>query len=130
MNRNRYIYALTICLTIGAGLLSRKASSLLPSFLNLYLGDALWAFMIYQMVGFLWPQKTMRSVGTISLLFCYAIEVSQRYHAPWIDSIRHTTLGGLILGFGFLWSDIVAYSAGIACGASLEYLLTKCRKKR
>ncbi len=41
------------------------------------------------------------------------VELSQLYHAPWIDSIRQTTLGGLILGFGFLWSDLACYALGV-----------------
>jgi hypothetical protein len=36
------------------------------------------------------------------MLFSVAIDLIQLYHAPWIDSIRQTTLGGLILGFGFI----------------------------
>ena len=45
-----------------------------------------------------------------------AVEISQLYHAPWIDSIRQTTLAALILGFGFLWSDLVCYAAGVSLG--------------
>lgn len=45
-------------------------------------------------------------------MFFYGIELSQLYHALWIDAIRNTTLGGLIIGFGFLWSDLVCYTIG------------------
>ena len=48
------------------------------------------------------------------------VELSQLYHAPWIDSIRETTLGGLILGFGFLWSDTACYTVGVGLGVLLE----------
>ena len=41
---------------------------------------------------------------------------------PWIDSIRHTTLGGLVLGFGFLWSDLACYAAGVGLGVTIEML--------
>jgi hypothetical protein len=44
------------------------------------------------------------------------------YHANWIDTIRKTTLGGLILGYGFLWSDLLAYAIGIAAGVIIEFL--------
>jgi len=59
----------------------------------------------------------------ISLVLAFAVEVSQLYHAPWIDGIRSTTLGGLVLGFGFLWSDLVCYLVGIAAGVSTDRLL-------
>ena len=54
--------------------------------------------------------------------FSVAVEVSQLYHAPWIDSIRHTTLGGLILGFDFLWSDLVCYAVGVGLGVLVDVI--------
>ena len=42
------------------------------------------------------------------------------YHAPWIDSIRRTTLGGLVLGFGFVWSDLACYAVGVGLGILIE----------
>jgi hypothetical protein len=54
------------------------------------------------------------------MAFSVAIELSQLYQASWIDSIRHTTLGGLILDFGFLWSDLACYALGVGLGAAIE----------
>ena len=45
------------------------------------------------------------------------------YHTPWIDSIRQTTLGGLILGFGFLWSDLACYAVGVGFGVVMERVI-------
>jgi len=56
----------------------------------------------------------------LAMAFSVAIELSQLYHAPWIDSIRHTTLGGLILGFGFVWSDLICYAVGVGLGLAIE----------
>ena len=58
----------------------------------------------------------------VAMAFAVAIELSQLYHAPWIDSIRRTTLGGLILGFGFLWSDLACYALGVGLGVLVETL--------
>ena len=44
----------------------------------------------------------------------------QLYHAPWIDSIRRTTLGGLVLGFDFVWSDLACYAVGVGLGILIE----------
>ncbi|CKH20539.1 Protein of uncharacterised function (DUF2809) [Streptococcus pneumoniae] len=49
--------------------------------------------------------------------------MSQLYHAEWIDNIRATTLGGLVLGYGFLWSDLVAYTIGVGVGFLFEFIL-------
>jgi hypothetical protein len=32
-------------------------------------------------------------------------------------------LGGLLLGYGFLWSDLICYGAGISAGFLLESCL-------
>src|ERR1017187_341105 len=48
------------------------------------------------------PRASTRTIAILAMSFSVAVEISQLYHAPWIDSIRHTNLGGLVLGFGFL----------------------------
>ncbi|HFK1681171.1 DUF2809 domain-containing protein [Bacillus sp. SRB1LM] len=123
--RNRLLYAMFTILVIILGLSSRKFAFALPALLNDYLGDALWALMIFIGFGFLFPKIETKKLAFISLMFCYGIEVSQLYHAEWIDSIRATTLGGLVLGYGFLSSDLVAYTIGVGVGMFCEFMLRK-----
>ncbi|OPA42528.1 hypothetical protein BHL07_06480 [Bacillus cereus] len=121
--RNRVVYALFTIVIIILGLSSRKFAFALPHLLNDYLGDALWALMIFTGFGFLFPKTETKKLVFISLMFCYGIEVSQLYHAEWIDNIRATTLGGLVLGYGFLWSDLVAYTIGVGVGFLFEFIV-------
>ncbi|HGA1022976.1 TPA: DUF2809 domain-containing protein [Bacillus cereus] len=123
--RNRVVYALFTIVIIILGLSSRKFAFALPHLLNDYLGDALWALMIFTGFGFLFPKTETKKLAFISLMFCYGIEASQLYHAEWIDSIRATTLGGLVLGYGFLWSDVVAYTIGVGVGILCEFMLRR-----
>ncbi|MEH7787291.1 DUF2809 domain-containing protein, partial [Bacillus thuringiensis] len=123
--RNRVVYALFTIVVIILGLSSRKFAFALPHLLNDYLGDALWALMIFTGFGFLFPKTETKKLAFISLMFCYGIEASQLYHAEWIDSIRATTLGGLVLGYGFLWSDLVAYTIGVGVGILCEFMLRR-----
>jgi glycopeptide antibiotics resistance protein len=127
MNRNRLLYLALIVLTVLAGLASRHFSSSLPRWITLYLGDALWALMVFFGFAFLFKRKSTLWIAAATLLFSFAIEISQLYHAPWIDSIRHTRIGGLILGFGFLWSDLVFYTAGIVLGVVVDKFLHRKR---
>ena len=103
----------------------RKFAFALPHLLNDYLGDALWALMIFIGFGFLFPKIETKKLAFISLMFCYGIEVSQLYHAEWIDSIRATTLGGLVLGYGFLWNDLIAYTIGVGVGFVFGFILQR-----
>lgn len=124
-NRNRLLYLLMVTIVICLGLLSRRISDHLPDLINLVLGDILWALMVYLLIRTVFRSWSIRKVALTGLSFSFLIELSQIYHAPWIDAIRNTTLGGLILGFGFLWSDLVAYSIGIGFGIIIDYYVLK-----
>lgn len=85
-----------------------------------YAGDTLWALTVFLGIGFLAPTMPTFKVAIVSVLFSYFIEVGQLYQAPWINHLRHTVLGGLILGNGFLWSDLLCYTVGVGLGAGAE----------
>jgi glycopeptide antibiotics resistance protein len=123
IKRNRILYLLFVICTIGLGLASR--ARFIPELIYPYLGDVLYALMIFWTIGFLFPQMSSKRAALISILTCFLIEFSQLYHAEWIDAIRRTRLGGLILGFGFLWSDLVSYAIGGMMGCGLEYIGNK-----
>ncbi|MDO9212332.1 MAG: DUF2809 domain-containing protein [Methylococcales bacterium] len=118
--RNRTLYALLMLLVIGLGLGSRHYATHLPLFIASYAGDTLWALEVFLTTGFLFPTYPTKKIAVIALAFAFFIEFSQLYHAPWLDDIRHNRLAGLILGYGFLWSDLLCYSVGIAVGAGVE----------
>jgi len=130
MNRSRVIYLLLVVSTIILGLLSRKFGYYLPEYVNSYLGDALWALMVLLIFGVIFPKQNSLRIAFVSISFCFIIEISQLYHAPWIDNIRANRLGGLILGFGFLWTDLIAYSLGVGFETLLELLIHKTFKKK
>ncbi len=96
----------------------------MPAFVHDYVGDVLYAVMMFFGFGFLFPKSPTIKIAALALGFCVAIEISQLYHAPWIDAIRHTRIGGLILGFGFLWSDLVCYLVGVCIGLMVERLMS------
>ncbi len=120
--RNRLLYGFMIIIVIILGLCSRKMAIFLPDFLNTYLGDALWALMIFIAFGLIFREMKTNKIALIGISFCYLIELSQLYHASWIDNIRKTSLGGLVLGYGFLWSDLLAYTIGIGAGVIIDIL--------
>ena len=118
--RNPIAWLALIALTAALGIASRRLSDGLPAFVAAYAGDTLWALAAFFDIGLLLPGSSTRRVALLALGFSILIEISQLYHAPWIDSIRATTLGGLVLGFGFVWSDLVCYAAGVGLGILVE----------
>ena len=125
MFKARLPYIIAVTVVIIAGLLSRKIQAI-----PLWVGDVLWALMVYLLVRAVLITSSLKKVALISLLFCFAIEFSQLYQRAWINSLRRTLPGRLILGQGFLWGDLLAYAVGvgIGCFISRTGLLTKYKK--
>lgn len=113
MKNKRIVYLIVTIVIVGLGLASRKFGSFLPSFIAAYSGDALWAAMVYFGLRFLFPALHFYKTGLYALIFSYFIELTQLYQADWINGIRSTTIGALILGHGFLWSDLICYTVGV-----------------
>lgn len=111
---------MAVAVTIAAGLGSRAVASALPWWLAKNAGDALYATMVFFGIGFIAPRIRTPCAAAIALGFCAAIEGSQAYHAPWLDAVRDTLPGHLVLGQGFHASDLVCYAIGVALGVALE----------
>lgn len=119
-SRKRLGYAVSLILVIGAGLLWRSGLLPLPGWLVKYGGDALWALAVFLGVGWVFRQSSTGRVALAAVGCAWGVEFLQLYHAPWIDGIRATRLGRLVLGMTFNAPDLLAYLAGIALGAWAE----------
>ena len=58
-----------------------------------------------------------------ALITSFAIEFSQMLTPDWLVKIRSTFLGHMLLGQGFLWSDLLAYTIGISVIYGLTALI-------
>ena len=129
VQRRRPVYALAIALVIGAGLLLRSGLFPLPNFVAKYGGDALWALVVFLCFGIAFRRGSTVRVTLIAVCFAWSVEFLQLYHAPWIDAIRSTRLGRLVLGTTFNVPDLLAYLAGIALGAFAECIFLHANRK-
>ena len=107
------------------GLASRKFPSALPPFVGKYPGDALWALMVFLRWAFCKPQASTRTIAALAFTTSCLVEFSELYQAPWINSIRSSTPGHLILGSTFSWPDIAAYAIGVLIGVALDASIQK-----
>jgi len=126
--RARFAYIVVVFVTMALGLGSRVFADVLPVFVAEHFGDALWACMIYFSFRTCYAHKKISFALWCSLVFCFAIEGSQLYQADWLNYLRETTLGALVLGKTFLTVDLVRYTAGIAIASLLDLAWTwrKC----
>lgn len=118
----RIRYATVLLLIVALGLLSRKVP-VVPA----GTGDALWAVMVFCGWRILFPHRKLSQIALLALLTSYLDEFSQLLSWPWLAHLRSTTLGHLILGQGFLWTDLLAYALGIL----VTYLIARwCESQR
>ncbi|MBA3314179.1 MAG: DUF2809 domain-containing protein [Planctomycetota bacterium] len=110
------LFGLAACL----GISSRRFTADLPPFVSAYAGDTLWATAVFLGLGLLLPTASTRRVAALAMIASLVVEISQLYKARWIDAIRRTKLGGLMLGFDFVWSDLLCYAAGVGLGILIE----------
>jgi hypothetical protein len=115
--RNRVSYAMALAVVIVLGLLSRSSfAAALPLFLSTYAGDTLWALALFLTLGLVFPGLRLVVVALMTIGLAFSVEVSQLYQAAWIDAIRSTRMGALVLGSGFKWSDLLCYTVGCLMG--------------
>lgn len=125
MLKHRLTYLILSAFTMLLGLLSRSDLIPLPRFFAIYAGDFLWALLVFWLVCFLFPHWQVSQQAALALGFSYLIELSQLVQTNWLNQIRHTTIGALILGFGFSWSDVGLYTLGVLFGMSVRYMVTR-----
>lgn len=122
MQPPKTFYPLAIVVTMIAGLGSRAYAGPGAAFIHMYVGDVLYATLYYWTFRWVAPLRPRPWAAAWTWALCCLIEVGQLYQAPWINALRATRLGGLVLGFGFLWSDLVCYALGVMLGWGLDRL--------
>lgn len=118
----RIPFALTAMVVATLGLFSRMPFLHLP----LFWGDVLWACMVYALIGALAPRCRMDRRTLVAWGLCMLIECSQLVRVPWLDALRATALGHLLLGSTFVFGDLLCYTLGVGCMRAGE----GCMRKR
>jgi hypothetical protein len=102
---------LAIAIVIAAGLLSRAVHTGWILF-DKYLGDALYAVMIYLLL----PSQPVARRAALAMAIMMGIELFQLTNIPFkmvADSRWPVRVVGRLLGTTFGWGDLAAYAAGI-----------------
>ena len=121
--RSRVLYLALALAVVALGLASRRYRPALPPFVGAYAGDTLWAAMVFLLAAACWSRARTAALAAGALLFAFGVEAAQLYHAPWIDAVRATRPGALVLGHDFVRSDLLCYTAGVCIAAAADLLL-------
>ncbi len=128
--KKRVLYFIITSLVMLMGLLSRKFMFIFPKNIAPFVGDMFWAMMVYFGFRFLLPKLALLKSFNIALIFSFAIEISQLYQSNWINTIRKTTIGGLVLGHGFLWMDLISYTIGVIIAVIIDKALSHAKSNK
>jgi hypothetical protein len=123
--RSRFRTSAWLVLVIALGLGSR--ARWLPRFSRLYLGDVLWGTLFFWLAALACTRAQRGSLWLYAVIATECIEFSQAYHQPWLDRVRASGLGGVLLGHEFLWSDVICVALGATLGVLLDWALTRAR---
>lgn len=118
--RSRPRYVLLLGITIGLGLASRLYRGSIPLVLDRYAGDTLWATAVLLLLAIVFSNARTSTLalaaGTISLL----VELSQLAHPPWLDALRRVPGVALVIGYDFVWIDLLCYAMGVFLGTVVD----------
>ena len=121
--RHRGAQMALLAVIIGLGLASRRYADALPLLITRYAGDTLWATAAYVALSVVWPNARTRSLAAGAALISVGVELSQLAHPAWLERVRRWPGAALLLGYGFLASDLVCYAVGVALGAALDLIM-------
>ena len=118
--RSRRALVGVAAVTIAIGLATRRFPQAFPAIVAEYGGDALWAMLVYWLLAIIGPRTSPTRLAAGALAISVADELSQLIHWHWLQVLRDTAFGALVLGQGFLWSDLACYAAGIALACAAD----------
>ena len=110
--RSSKLLFLGIILIIPVGLFARHLRDAYPGPLTAYNGDTLWPMLFYMLFAIAVPAARAGALAVLALGTTVTIEFLKLYHAPWIEAIRSTRIGVLLLGNTFLISHLICLVAG------------------
>ena len=80
------------------------------------LGGALYVAFFCLAALVVWPRARAWAVALAVLAATCGVELLQLWHPPWLEAVRATVPGGLLLGSTFVWEDFPWYFVGAALG--------------
>ena len=108
----RLLYAVIVIFLTWLALATRSHHQWFHPLVIEYGGDTIWAGMCLFFLRMIFLRVALWKLAIINFILGALDEFSQLYTAAWANAVRSTTIGRLLFGVGFLWSDILCYAIG------------------
>ena len=112
MWKRRIAYFLLFVFCTWLALATRHYKQYFHPFIVMYGGDIIWAGMFLFLLRIFFAKIALWKLVLFNYALGVADECSQLITSPWFVAIRQTKLGKLMLGVGFVWSDLICYAIG------------------
>lgn len=89
-----------------------------------YGGDFLVVMLIYCFVKSFFNTPVI-ATAFYTLLFAYLVEISQYFHLVNLLGLEHNTTASIVMGVGFSFIDLLAYTLGVAFILLIEKSLSR-----
>jgi hypothetical protein len=122
--RHRLLFLINILAIVPLGYIVRFGH-ILPEFISDAGGSIAYEIFWILLVLAIAPRANIRTTTISVCLATCAIEFLQLYQPPWLQAIRATLPGRLVLGTTFSWLDFPSYFTGSALGLLLVYYLNR-----
>ncbi len=113
MWKRKIVYLALFCFCTWLALATRKYPHWFHPFVVEYAGDTIWAGMFVFLLRIFFPRTALWKL----CLFTYAagviVELQQLLQWDWLVAIRSTYIGRLVLGVGFVATDLICYAVGV-----------------
>jgi hypothetical protein len=109
----RVVYFILFAFFIWLALATRNHANWFNSLVQEYGGDVAWSAAFLFLVRAIFIYHSVYILAIICYVLGVLDECSQLLQYKWIVAARQTYIGRLMLGVGFLWSDLVCYAIGV-----------------
>ncbi|MBV9306151.1 MAG: DUF2809 domain-containing protein [Acidobacteriaceae bacterium] len=127
VSQRRLVLFLLLAVVTVAGYWLRFYAPIDPEWRD-YSGGAAYVILWILAYAFLKPTAPPLPVSLIVLLITCCLEFLQLWHPSWLEAIRRTLPGRLILGTTFEWSDFPPYFVGAAISFGAMHALALPQK--
>lgn len=125
----RIALLISIIFIVPFGYLVRGSQGLGLPWLHDFLGSIAYEIFWILLVTFLYPKASPQWTAIGVCLATCGVEFLQLWQPPFLQAVRSTLLGRLVLGTTFTWLDFISYFVGSFAGwLWLRGLICACRK--
>ena len=125
MIQPRIFYLISGIVAVLLGVASRVLHTGFTA-IDKYLGDALYAVLVYILLGVAWPGMALARKALVACALMVGIEAFQLTQIPARMAKSGSLalkLGAIILGTSFSWYDLLAYAGGIVLAFLIDRTL-------